>query len=343
MLKSPQVFFPATISDTTTQQWEFSFSPDGKTLFYATDKPRRIVVQRWNGSRWSGPAALMPQLESDHGGVSVAPDGRNLFFSWSRDGRPRDLYQLQLGRSDAKPMQLTDTPLTGEISLSSDRTGRGFLWTDRQLGGGGGLGFFRTRLQGTGVFVEGPADEVGSGANSPFVDPGGRFVLFARYGTSKTKEDLFLSELRDGVPLAPVPLGDVVNGDFNDTSPQLSSDGRFLLFSSDRPAGSGAPGDYQIWHMPTAAIPVLKAALALRTNETNPFATPHAGPIVTSSKLRKQDGIQVLAETGKPFTGIVEDRHANKKLEARRSLVDGRVQGVWLKWYGTGALSDYSK
>ena len=89
--------------------------------------------------------------------------------------------------------------------------------------------------------------------------------------------------------------------------------------------------------MPTAAIPVLKAALALQTNETIPLATPHAGPIVTSSKLRKQDGIQVLAETGKPFTRIVEDRHANNKLEARRSLVDGRVQGVWLEWYDSGS------
>jgi hypothetical protein len=259
---TPVVFFPNEVSRTETPQWDVAISPDGSALFYSTDAPRRIVKQTWTGKGWSAPqaaATLLPKMS--YGGVSSSPDGDYLYFSAAPDGEKRDIYRQSLTEPESFPERITDTPLYGEISLSIDVAGNGFMWTDSKRDGSAGIGFYRIRLQdGDLEIIEDasnlhPGDR--SGDNSPYVDPAGRFLLFANYDvTPETDEDLFLSELRDGIPLPPVALGDIVNTPAAETSPTITPDGRYLIFASNRPTVDGREGDYQLFAIPTGSVAV---------------------------------------------------------------------------------------
>lgn len=263
----PQVFFPGQVSNPATQQWAFALTPDGSQLFYATDAPRRIMAQRWTGKGFTPPQPLDdPEADRD-GGPFVSVDGNYLYFSSWRSGRSRDLYRMPL-RPVRAVERVTFTDGYSEVSLSMDRGGRGFVWTDGRANGQSGVGFYEVlaiggRMQ---LLADASGLHTGdvSGENSPFVDPWGRFVIFANYDvTPGTREDLFVSAIRNGKTQPPVPLGDVVNTPFNDTAPWVSPDGQFLMFSSDRPVdGAEAPGDYQIWWVPVAAVSALREVMA---------------------------------------------------------------------------------
>ena len=261
-VKSARVFFPDVVSDPSTQQWVFAFSPDGRTLFYASDEPRRIVKQTWTAGRWT-PAQSVDDSSADRdGGPFVSPDGAYLYFSSWRDGRSRDLYRQRLN-PPGHVERLTSTDEYGEVSLSLTRDDTGFVWTSGRADGSPGIGFYAVCVSDGRVSLTADAstlhrDEV-SGENTPFIDPDGRFVIFANYDiTPGTQEDLFVSFIDSDGPGPPVSLGGVVNSPFNDTAPYVTPDGRFLLFSSDRPTTEeGEAGDYQIWWIPTAEVSAL--------------------------------------------------------------------------------------
>lgn len=342
------VFFPEVVSRSESSQWDIAFTPDGRTLFYSTDAPRQIMTQRWLGETWSEPVPAVAMNGRIHGGVSVSPDGRFLYFSAEEQGMKRDLYRQDLITPGAMPQRLTETPLYGEISVSLDANGRGFMWTDTKRDGSPGIGFYAVDIEGDTLAITADWSDLQtsdtSGENAPYVDPDGRFILFSNYDIAPgTAEDMFISELRDGVPLPPVSLGSVVNTSATEGSPYITPDGRFLIFASDRGGNPGEAADYQLYVQPTAAIPVLNAVLQAETPTTELNLTPPAGPIVTSDQITVRDGLDYVGENATPFTGTVEDRYPSGAKKRRKHLVNGRTQGVWIEWYETGVPSFYSE
>lgn len=342
------VFFPDTVSLPDTPQWDIALTPDGRTLFYSTDAPRRIVMQRWLGERWSEPVPAVPSERRAHGGASVSPDGRFLYFSAGAEGAKRDLYRQDISVSGAAPQRLTATPLYGEISVSFSSDGEGFMWTDTKRDGSAGIGFYAVRIEGDAITITADRSNLqtgdSSGENAPYVDPQGRFVLFSNFDiTPGTDEDIFLSEMRDGVPLPPIGIGDAINTSATEGSPYVSPDGKYLFFVSNRGGDPGEGADYQIYVQPTAAIPVLNAVLQTRTPASSLNITPPAGHIVASSQISVRDGVDYLGQDAAPFTGTVEDRYPSGKMQRRKHLVDGRTQGVWIEWYESGVPSFYSE
>lgn len=260
---APSVFFPGEVSRSDTEQWAFTFTPDGRQLYYATDEPRRIVTQTWRGGRWTPPEPLADPLADGDGGPFVTADGDYLYFSSWRDGSSSNLFRRSLN-PPRDPERVTLTDGYSEQSVSLTVAGTGFLWTNGRVDNTPGIGFYTVRVVGGRLLITGDASNLhtgdSSGENTPFVDPSGRFVIFANYGiTPGTREDLFISEIRGGRPGTPVSLGAAVNSLFNETAPYVTPDGAFLLFASDRPiVPGGDAGDYNIWWLPVAAIPALE-------------------------------------------------------------------------------------
>lgn len=346
--KEASVFFPEAVSRSATPQWDIAFTPDGMRLFYSSDDPRRIVTQRWLGERWSEPESAVQMDGIVHGGASVSPDGRYLYFSAAPEGEKRDLFRQDINTPGAVPQRLTTTPLYGEISISLDAKGNGFLWTDTKRDGSAGIGFYAIRIDGDAVVITADWTDLqtgdSSGENAPYVDPAGRFLLFSNYDIAPdTAEDLFLSELRDGVPLPPVSLGSMVNTPATEGSAYVTADGRFLVFASNRGPDGKAQDDYQLHVQPTATIPVLNAVLQTQTPATALNLTPPAGPVVSSAQITVREGVDYLGEDATPFTGTVEDRYPSGAMQRRKHLVNGRTQGVWIEWYETGVPSFYSE
>lgn len=98
-----------------------------------------------------------------------------------------------------------------------------------------------------------PPVNLGDAVNSPSqeilpaLSKNGRSLYFAsdRPG-SLGGEDLWVSRRagKDSPWEAPVNLGAVINTAFNERSPELSRDGHFLFFATNRPGGLG---DFDIW------------------------------------------------------------------------------------------------
>ena len=64
--------------------------------------------------------------------------------------------------------------------------------------------------------------------------------------------------------------------------------------------------------------------------------TPALPDTVRADAVDEDNGRAVLRATGEPFTGIVVDTHPSGAKKLRRSVVDGRAEGLWLEWYESG-------
>ncbi len=222
------------------------------------------------------------------------------------------------------------------------------MWTDTKRDGAAGIGFYAVRIDGDAITITADRSDLqtgdSSGENAPYVDPQGRFILFSNFDiTPGTDEDIFLSEMRDGVPLPPVAIGNAINTSATEGSVYVSPDGKYIFFVSNRGDDAGEGAEYQIYVQPTAAIPVLNAVLQTRTPANSLNLTPPAGQIVTSSQISVWDGVDYVGQDAAPFTGTVEDRYPSGKMQRRKHLVDGRTQGVWIEWYESGVPSFYSE
>lgn len=81
------------------------------------------------------------------------------------------------------------------------------------------------------------------------VNPQGNKLFLTRWTTKEGgahQASIYISELKDGSWTAPVKLGQEINIDgYSSQQPSVTADGKYLLFSSDRPGGSGS---FDIWY-----------------------------------------------------------------------------------------------
>lgn len=220
-----QVFAPGVISD-AREQWRITFTPNGKTAYFTTSdfffpitRQATIYVSHQVGGEWSA-----PQVAPFSGTYSdidpfLSPDGRRLYFSSIRpvDGVMHgdiDLWMVERtpGGGWSEPIHLgpeVNAPGVDELYPSAS-------------------------ADGTLYFASGPL----------FPQPGQHFDIY--------------SARRDGDGFAPrQPLGAGVNtqpvagGGLQDAwefNPEISIDGKTLVFASLRPGGYGL-GDLYVSHL----------------------------------------------------------------------------------------------
>ena len=78
--------------------------------------------------------------------------------------------------------------------------------------------------------------------SEPSISSDGTRMIYAREGKDKS-DDLFLRRWDGTAWSSPLPMR-ALNSNFEETSPSLSGDGKYLYFTSNRPGG---PGGYDIW------------------------------------------------------------------------------------------------
>ncbi len=220
----PTVFAAGRIS-TATEQWRITFTPNGRTAYFASSaaffpftRQATIYESQYRNGQWSEPVvASFSGVYSDIDPF-LSPDGQRLYFSSIRpvNGVPRgdiDLWMVERSADGwGEAIHLGDavnSPTADELYPSVDAAG-------------------------TLYFASGPF----------FPQPGRHFDIYAA--------------TRDGNGFAPrVVLGSGVNTqpsatdpnlqaawDFN---PEISVDGKTLVFTSLRPGGYGL-GDLYVSH-----------------------------------------------------------------------------------------------
>lgn len=208
------VFAPGTISD-GREQWRITFTPDGRTAYFAASdaffpftRQATIYVSHLGGGGWSAPeVAPFSGVYSDIDPF-LSPDGGRLYFSSIRpvDGVMRgdlDLWMVERRPHGwSEPVRLGDEVNSPDDELYASASADGTLY-----------------------FASGPL----------FPQPGRHFDIYA----AERDGDGFRPRvaLGPGVNTAPAPGQGLQDAwEFN---PEVSVDGKTLVFTSLRPGGYG--------------------------------------------------------------------------------------------------------
>lgn len=221
-----EIFAPGVISSPATEQWRITFSPNGKTAYFASSAQffpftRRATIyeSHLEGGEWTA-----PQVASFSGVYSdidpfLAPDGRRLYFSSIRpvNGTPRSDIDLWMVERNAggwgEPVHLGDAvnrPDADELYPSVSANGTLYF------------------------------------ASGPFFPQAGKH--FDIYSAKRRGVDFAPREaLGAGVNTQPSPT-DAWLQDAWEFNPEISVDGKTLVFTSLRPGGYGL-GDLYVSHL----------------------------------------------------------------------------------------------
>lgn len=251
------------------------FRPHLGTEGAFTDGQRTIEIERIEALRyavWDRPQTLAGEVNTgeDEHAPAISPDGRYLVFVVGERGLGTDLWIADL---DARGMAREPRPLPG-INSAADELAPAFaadgalLFASNRPGGAGGLDLWRAPYE-RGVFdaaerLEGnintEADET-----DPAAVPGTGEILFAsnRRGADEEQGPRGRGRLGDFDVYGAEPLPrtvegearwevlpvDAINTPFDERDPALTSDGRALLFASDRPVGDerSTEGDFDLY------------------------------------------------------------------------------------------------
>jgi hypothetical protein len=220
-------FAPDVISD-AQEQWRITFTPDGKTAYFASSpeffpftRQATIYVSHLVRGAWTTPEVASFSGQYSDIDPFLAPNGQRLYFSSIRpvDGVTRgdiDIWYVErTAHGWGEPVRLGPEVNTAADELYPSADARGTLY-----------------------FASGPL----------FPQPGRHFDIYR----AERRGDGFAP--REALPAA-VNTSPVAGGGLQDAwefNPEISVDGRTLVFTSLRPGGYGL-GDLYVSHLERGA------------------------------------------------------------------------------------------
>lgn len=256
----PVPFAEGILSSISTLQSAPSFSPDGREVCWSTffGPPFRIIimVMREKNGRWTAPQIASFSDEYFSFNPVFSPDGRRLYFISNRPlekkGKPQGFnnwYVERQGASWSEPKN--HGPMVNshdDWGASITREGTLYFASGRD-GSMGATDIFRSRLvngqytepKNLGVNINTKAREI-----YPFVAPDESYLLFisnrsaGEYGGIDQYFDIYISfRTQDGSWTRAEKMDKGVNSETFETTPVVSSDGKYLFFVSQRDRGPG--------------------------------------------------------------------------------------------------------
>ena len=220
---TPTVFAPVIVSDTNFQ-WRVTFTPDGRTAYFA-ESPQFFPVSRtatiyrsqWTGDRWSDPEVASFSGQFSDMDPVISPDGSRLYFSSIRPvagviKRDIDIWMTERRSSSwSEPVRLGS-----EVNTEADEL------------------YPSVSRDGTLYFASGP---IAPGTDAHFD------IYQARAAAGGFSNRERLSSSINTAPAATDPHPQAA-WEFN---PEISADGQMLVFASLRPGGAGL-GDLYVSH-----------------------------------------------------------------------------------------------
>ena len=269
-----EVFAPDVISATNNEQWRITFTPDGKTAYFAVSAQffpftRKATIYE---SQLVDGAWTAPQVASFSGVYSdidpfLAPNGQRLYFSSVRpvNGVPRqdiDLWMVErTAQGWGEAVHLGDavnTPNADELYPSVDADGTLYFASgpffpqpgrhfDIYSSAREGEGFAPRVALGAGVNTQPSPSDVwlqDAWEFNPEISVDGKTLVFTSlrrggYGLG----DLYVSQLTDGEWSAAENLGPSVNTAADEYHPTLSRN-RNTLYFVRRGGARGPQGDF---------------------------------------------------------------------------------------------------
>jgi len=257
----PEIFAPGIIS-TAKKEQNGSFSPDGKEFYFTKVLEQwdyvNFVMKRENNI-WSEPVVSSIYKNYKGGEIFIALDGDKLFFRSSASmvsgtSRIPDIWFMKKtdkGWSKAENLGLPVNTTNAEGYPTVSRDGTLFFFSDRS-DSLGGRDIYMSRLV-NGRYME-PVN-LGENVNSiynefnPCVSPDGSYIIYQSVSRPEGYggHDLYISfRIKDGSWTKARNLGPEMNSKGSDYSAVITSDGRYIFFSSTRKSAIGSPDIYWV-------------------------------------------------------------------------------------------------
>jgi WD40-like Beta Propeller Repeat len=225
-------------------------TPDGKTLiFEKSAAPHYLYIMCEShlvDGKWSRPEILPFSGEYRDTDPVIAPDGGSILFASDRPVNGQDLHRWSIWRAQrssegkwAEP-QLVPGSVNSEgsqVFASVAANGDLYFASSRKTGN---YDVFRSRFA-NGKYME--AEDLGPNLNGSAVNtfealiaPDESYLLLGSFGRAGGfgSSDLWVSFPEGDGWSKPVNLGPKINGRARDYSPRVTSDGKWLYFTSEK-------------------------------------------------------------------------------------------------------------
>jgi Tol biopolymer transport system component len=291
---TPEIFAPGVISGPNHEAAP-AFTPDGKTVYFQRSSAGggTILVSYLQRGRWSKPQIAPFSGVWDDIEPAMAPDGSFLVFISNRPSAPGgkalqgfysgsaqtggNMWRVdRSGNGWSQPVRLPESINRSTTIFAPAVVADGSIYFMDSYGDKPRFRLYRSQYR-EGSYEPAQPLAFSDGTNTdvdPAVAPDESFLIFGSGRPPANKSiDLFVVRREGSQWGQPIHLGVEINSPGSDAEPRLSPDLRTLYFSSERTMPIEYPrtleqahedlrrlqswdnGQYNIWSVPTAALP----------------------------------------------------------------------------------------
>ncbi len=247
--KESKVFLPEIVSKSYNVR-DAALSADGKEFYYtATNRHRTFIfVVKRNGEVWGDPKVVSFSGKYNDIEPFISEDGNRLYFASDRPleekGEKKDYdiwYSDREGNKWGKPVNLgapVNTP-KNEFYPSVTRKGK-IYWCAiyDSISTGGEDIYYSELVDGKYTFPKNVGENVNTKSDeyNAFVGHDDSYIILTSHGWGKGvgSGDLWISFKRSGKWSKPQNMGGDINTKYFEYCPQVSYDGKYLFYTSNR-------------------------------------------------------------------------------------------------------------
>lgn len=244
----PEIIGEGVIS-TADDEFGGSLSPDGNTIYYDITVPAHYLYvmceSHFVDGKWQKPEILpFSGLYRDSDPV-LTPDGKTLLFASDRPRNGVESHSFYIwsatktakGWAEPRPLEGAVNGAGSQVFASMANNGNLYFTSDRK---NGEFDIYRSKLV-NGKYQD--TEDLGPTINGPgiwsleaLIAPDESYLLIGSFGRRPTygNSDLFISYNQNGTWSKPKNLGPIINTAAREYSPRLTSDGKWLIFTSER-------------------------------------------------------------------------------------------------------------
>lgn len=260
----PKVFAPGIISTQKTQGYP-SFTASSKEFYFFCSQRGGWLYMKRIKNTWQPPAIIPFSIEYGFWEANVTADGSKLLFCTkhpykkSKDSGDVDLWMME--RKEGvwqEPVPLNPAVNSNRHEAFPTLAKSGNLYFFRNCEGKRGCEILVSKYI-NGAFappkILGPSINTPKHECDPFIDPDERYLIYCvrdrkggfgnndLYVSFKTNHDTWIKSIN---------IGPKINSQAEEITPHVSTDGKYLFFSSNR------EGNYDIYWVDTKIIEELK-------------------------------------------------------------------------------------
>lgn len=276
-VNQPVPFAPGLVSTDAEDEFDITFSPDGKTIFFTRRKEgekQKIYTSRLESGKWTKPVVASFSTDRDET-PSLMPDGRTLYFGSQREipGKPnRGGFDMNVwkvvhdgkrwGEPEPLPEPINYVQEEGENWPSSNNNfffslnGKDYLFTS-MVRGSEAIDIYTTTDGENGFTapqrIAGLFDDESLWKYSASLSPDGNYLIFNSYSAPGGfgGEDLYVSRKTEAGWSKAMNMGSLVNSEGEESSGRFTPDGKYFFFTHADNLGNDNYGSWDLYFIET--------------------------------------------------------------------------------------------